>query len=294
MSVKEANTSITLSVIIPVGGFPNGDAVLRSWALKQLPRGLEVILVLDSDDESVRKSVQEIAALGSKKNVQVLVSQYRNPGSTRDIGLKASTGEWVCFWDADDLPEVSNVWSSVENRENQEADIIVGNYRSVDFETKNEAEYRLGTHDPLMNLYLNPGLWRMVFKRKLLANISFPGLRMGEDQVFIFRSIKESKDIKFVNDIFYNYYKYSSGQLTKSNNISMDLMKARDLCKELNTSGHNNYLSSAILRQDLTLIKRGSLSIKAITIFDLVILSTQSIKNLKTLFRVLTTVHRDK
>jgi glycosyltransferase involved in cell wall biosynthesis len=189
MSVKEANTSITLSVIIPVGGFPNGDAVLRSWALKQLPRGLEVILVLDSDDESVRKSVQEIAALGSKKNVQVLVSQYRNPGSTRDIGLRASTGEWVCFWDADDLPEVSNVWSSVENRENQEADIIVGNYRSVDFETKNEAEYRLGTHDPLMNLYLNPGLWRMVFKRKLLANISFPGLRMGEDQVFIFRSI---------------------------------------------------------------------------------------------------------
>jgi glycosyltransferase involved in cell wall biosynthesis len=293
MSPKEANASITLSAIIPVGGFPNGDSVLKSWVLNQLPRGLEVILVMDSDDESVREVVQEIAAMAAKKNVSVLISQYRNPGSTREIGLKAATGKWICFWDADDLPEVSNVWSNVESRENQEADIIVGNFRSVDFKTKKEVKHRHGTSDPLMDVYLNPGLWRIVFKRELLEEISFPALRMGEDQIFLFRSISESTNIKFVKDYFYNYYQYSTGQLTKSNDISADLMKARDLCKEIYSSGQNNYLLSAIIRQDLTLVKRGGLPIKFLTFIDLVILSTQSMNNLKTLFCVLTMVQRD-
>ena len=290
MTVKETNTSITLSAIIPVGGFPNGDSALKSWALKELPRGLEVILVLDSDDESVRDAVEEIAAMDSKKNVSVLISKYRNPGSTREIGLKAATGEWICFWDADDLPEVSNVWSNVESSENQEADILIGSYRSVDFESKNEVHHPHGTGNPLMNIYLNPGLWRCVFKRKLLENMSFPALRMGEDQVFLFHSINESRSVKFVENSFYNYYQYPTGQLTSTNNISTDLVKARNLCKELYSSHPNNYLLAALIRQDLTLIKRGSPSIKFITFIDLVILSARSLNNWKTLLRVLTMV----
>jgi glycosyltransferase involved in cell wall biosynthesis len=294
MSANEANTSIKLSAIIPVGGFPNGDSVLKSWVLTQLPHGLEVILVQDSDDESVTNCIQEIADSNPEKIIRVLISQNRNPGSTRDIGLKASRGEWVCFWDADDLPEVSKVWSNLESRENQEVDIIVGNYRSVDFETGNKADHRHGTSDPLMNVYLNPGLWRCVFRRKLLENISFPALRMGEDQIFLFRSMNKSRNTKFVDDVFYNYYQYSTGQLTKSINISRDLIQARDLCKEIYSTYQNDYLLAAIIRQDLTLIKRGSLSIKFVTIIDLAILSAQSVNNLKTLFRVLTMVHRGK
>ena len=290
MSLNEANTSITLSAIIPVGGFPNGDSVLKSWVLKQLPPGLEVILVLDSDDNSVRDAVQEIAAMDSKKNVSVLISHHRNPGSTREIGLKAATGKWICFWDADDLPEFSNVLRNVESRENQEADILIGNYRSVDFESKNEVSHPHGISNPLMSFYLNPGLWRCVFKRKLLENVSFPALSMGEDQIFLFHSINESRSIKFVDDNFYNYYQYRTGQLTKSNDISTDLVKARNLCKEIYSSRQNNYLLAAILRQDLTLIKRGSPSIKFITIIDLLILSARSLNNMKTLFRVLTMV----
>jgi len=293
MPAKEANASITLSAIIPVGGFPNGDATLKSWVLNELPRGLEVILVVDSDEESVRKSIQEIAA-SVNGNVKVLLSQHRNPGSTREIGLRACRGTWVCFWDADDLPEVSNVWSNVENSAHQEADIIVGNFRSLDVETKTEVEHLHGTSDRLMNVYLNPGLWRFVFKTKLLEDMLFPGLTMGEDQVFLFRSITKSREIEFVNDFFYNYYVYSTGQLTKSTNISVDLMKARDLCKEIYVAEKNNYLLSAIFKQDLTLIKRGKLLIKFNTIFDIINLSSRSINNLRTLFSVISKVYHDK
>ena len=197
MSAKEANTSITLSAIIPVGGFPNGDSVLKSWVLKELPRGLEVILVLDSDDESVKSAIHEIVAKDSKENFSVLISKHRNPGSTREIGLEAATGEWICFWDADDLPEVENVFRNVHDIENREADILIGDYRNIDFTTKMETNPLRGRTDPLMDVYLDPGLWRCAFKRRVVQNISFPDLKMGEDQVFLFRAINASKNIKF-------------------------------------------------------------------------------------------------
>lgn len=292
MSVKEVNTSITLSAIIPVGGFPNGDSVLKSWVLKELPRGLEVILVLDSDDKSVRDAVQEIAAVDSKKNVSVLISHHRNPGSTREIGLKAAKGKWICFWDADDLPDVSNVWRNVESKENQETDIIVGNYRSVDFESNNKVDYPHGTSNLLMSFYLNPGLWRCVFKRKLLEEVSFPALRMGEDQVFLFRALNASKSVKFIHENFYNYYQYSTGQLTKSNRISKDLISARNLCREMYVKNQTPYLLVALIRQNLTVIKRGTLIESLYAFNDLMRLSLDSPRNLKMLFRILKVVLR--
>lgn len=285
MTSNNADPSIKLSAVVPIGGFPNGDSVLRSWATSNLPQGLEVILVLDSDDETVRRTVFDVAGLNS--NINVLTSQHRNPGSTREIGLNAATGEWICFWDADDLPNIDNIWRAIENMENKGIDIIVGNYHSVNFESKHVADCLHGKDDPLMTVYINPGLWRFVFKREIIENITFPALRMGEDQTFLFRSISKARRIRFVEDYFYNYIQYSSGQLTKSKKILTDLIKARDLCKEIYTSDKSNYILSAIIKQDLTLIKRAKFSIKFVTIIDLVKMCSQSVNNLKTFFQVL-------
>lgn len=293
MSVKGEETSITLSAIIPVGGFPNGDALLKSWVLPQLPRGLEIIIVLDSDDELVRQSVQQL--LHSKpEDVRLEISQNRNPGSAREVGLRASKGKWVCFWDADDLPEVSTIWRNVISSENQDADIIAGRYRMINFKTKNQIEYSWAKHDQVMNLYINPGLWRFVFKRKILEKVSFPPLKMGEDQVFLFRSINASTHMNFVDDFFYNYYQYPSGQLTKLNGNFGDLIKSRDLCMEEYSLTRKRYILLAIYRQDLTLIKRGRWLIKIKTIFHLVKLAGESRGNLKTLFKLIKLVRYEK
>lgn len=293
MSVKEEETSITLSAIIPVGGFPNGDSVLKSWVQNQLPHGLEVIMVLDSDDESVRDSVHEILH-SNPEQIRLEISQNRNPGSTREIGLTASKGKWVCFWDADDLPEVSTIWKNVTNIENQKVDIIVGHYRIVNSETNNPEDFYPVIHDHLTSLYINPGLWRFVFKRKLLEGVSFPALRMGEDQVFVFRSITRSESMIFVKDTFYNYYQYPSGQLTKVKGILGDLVKSRDLCMEEYLLTKESYILIALYRQDFTLVKRGNWLIKIKSICHLVLLAGESISNLRIFFKTIKLVLNEK
>lgn len=294
MSLKIVNSSIKLSAIVPIGGFPNGDSLLKSWASSDLPQGLEIIFVVDSDDELVKKSVEEVKIFKPEQKIEVLTSEGRNPGTTREIGLRAATGRWVCFWDADDLPEIANIWRNIESEENRETDVIVGEYRCVNLDTKHTIEYVHRTKDPLMTVFLNPGLWRFVFKRTILQNISFPALRMGEDQVFLLRTLNKSTNIKFVKERFYNYYIYSSGQLTKSKNIFADLRKARELCKEIYPSRQQGYILLAIMRQNFTLIKRGSLSLRISALKDLILFSARSRHNLGLLFRVLVMVQRDK
>jgi glycosyltransferase involved in cell wall biosynthesis len=294
MSAKEAETSITLSAVIPVGGFPNGDTVLKSWLLRQLPTGLEVILVIDSDDKSVIESVQNMASTVYENNVIVRESRFRNPGSTREIGLKAARGEWVCFWDSDDLPEVVNVYSNVSSEENISVDAIIGGYRSVDYETKKTTNHFHGTPDPLMEIYINPGLWRFIFRTQTVKDISFPALRMGEDQVFLFKAINASRNLKLVNNNFYNYFQYSTGQLTKSNGISSDLAEARNLCEELYSHDPNPYLLSAIIRQNLTLIKRDKPLGKLSALGALINISIKSSGGLKALLSISKVVLRGK
>jgi len=294
MSVKEANTSILLSAIIPVGGFPNGDSVLKSWIETQLPSGLEVILVLDCEDEAVRKNLQDIVDLDTENKISLQVSHFRNPGSTREIGLKSAQGKWVCFWDADDLPDVKTIWRNILSTENETTDVIIGNYRTCNYESKIEKENRHTSSDKLMHIYLNPGLWRFIFKSRLISNAHFPPLRMGEDQVFLFRALEKTKRIEFSEDIFYNYYQYSEGQLTKSQNISTDLIAARNLCKELYASSHNHYLLAAIIKQNLTLIKRGILVVKVKSSLELMSIVCKSFYGLKTFLRVITMVLHEK
>ena len=291
MSVKEVETPVTLSAVVPVGGFPNGDSALKSWLLQKLPEGLEVILVLDSDEKSVLESVQALASTSYANSVSVRESRFRNPGSTREVGLKASTGKWVCFWDADDLPEVEIVFRNLHDLENQEVDILIGDYRNVDFQTKKETHHIKGRTDPIMNVYLDPGLWRCVFKRCVVQNISFPALKMGEDQVFLFRALNKSNNIKFVNENFYNYYQYSTGQLTKSNRISEDLISARSICREMYVNNQSPYLMVALMRQNLT-IMRVTLLESLLAFNDLIRLSFDPPRNLKMLFRVLKVVLR--
>jgi glycosyltransferase involved in cell wall biosynthesis len=279
MASDRLDSSVLLSAIIPVGGFPNGFEALESWILNCSHEKLEIIFVLDTNDFATTSFIVNISKILTKTSFKVLRCDSRNPGSARNIGIKGAKGKWICFWDADDVPDFVNVLSQIESKANQPADIIVGNYQVIDFETKSVVLRRLDKKDPMMSIAINPGLWRFIFKREILEKATFPALRMGEDQVFIFSTLTNARNINFVDDNFYSYYQYQTGQLTKSVDFGRDLVETRDICKKMFQSSKSRYLRTAIIRQDFTLVKRGSLTIKTNAIYDLTKLVFQSIRN---------------
>lgn len=287
MPLNRETLNIVLSAIVPVGGFPNGDLLLRKWATCRMSDKIEVIFVVDSNDEKVLSTIEEIVSGNEKSNIKILTSQSRNPGSTRQIGLNAAEGHWVCFWDADDLPEIESIMQTIEEVENDNFDILIGSYRRIDHKNSTSLEFRQNSEDALFRIFLNPGLWRVIFRRELVKDLAFPALRMGEDQVFLFRALSLTERIRFVNKVFYNYYLYETGQLTKTDGVLNDLLESKALCQELYLHNPSSNLLASIIRQNLTLIKRGKLNIKLRSAVAILKFSAQGLSYIEVLLKVL-------
>jgi glycosyltransferase involved in cell wall biosynthesis len=163
-----------------------------------------------------------------------LSSSARNPGETRNIGLAAATGSWICFWDSDDYPVIDQILENVIEAEENYYQISVGNYL-VGEHIKNHPVKFLDVQAArnLSDLYSNPGLWRMAFKRDVIKDVEFPNFRMGEDQIFLFKILATLPRIHFSSRITYKYMIYSDHQLTKSPEALRDVLLSFKKCIHL-------------------------------------------------------------
>jgi glycosyltransferase involved in cell wall biosynthesis len=80
-----------LSIIVPIGGFPNGIKPFLTWVGALYAEQLEVILVADFDDSELMEKILLISK-NSKSKIQVMLSTSRNPGGSRNIGISKASG----------------------------------------------------------------------------------------------------------------------------------------------------------------------------------------------------------
>ena len=71
-------------------------------------------------------------------------------------------------------------------------------------------------------------------------------------------------------------------------------MQAHKICKELYIETPTIYLFAALMRQNITLIKQGSLPICSQSLRDLFVSALSSANNFKTFILILTKVLREK
>lgn len=260
-----------LSVIVPIGGFPNGIQPFTSWISSTDGNPIEVILVADFDDPNLMKEISLIVKK-SKVKIKILASNARNPGGSRNIGISNASGDWICFWDADDYPHVANMLKLVSESQYTNAQMAVGVYQLIERKNRNEFEnIELHKAQNELDLYCDPGLWRLAFRREFVGASRFMELRMGEDQQFIFELLSKIPIIFFSDYQVYGYVKYETAQLTKNPVAIGDLPIALTECMKMYQHANSKYLLVGIYKQSLTVFKRARLKIKfqnLLTIFE--------------------------
>jgi glycosyltransferase involved in cell wall biosynthesis len=189
---------------------------LSVWLVEASNYDLEVILIHDIQDEATSVELEEIVN-SLKPNTARLISGYwGNPGGARNAGLETANGTMIAFWDADDLPNLSVVFDALTEKKSSE--IVIFDYEVENYLTKEKLQVKSREDDPRF-LGLNPGLWRMVFKREFLTGITFPNILLGEDQVLFARVLARNPRIEYVNKSSYTYMVNFPGQITNSLDI---------------------------------------------------------------------------
>jgi len=228
---------------------------------------VETIIVHDFADEVTREQLQLICS--TIQNVQLIEGEFGNPGSARNAGLSICKGERIVFWDCDDEPNTANFLHLLQSKEQENTDICVANYKIFNEITESISKGSIwsGNFDQDSKTFaLNPGIWRMIFKKELLSDITFNSLRMAEDQIFICQAMLKAKTITYVDDQIYTYFIGSPNHLTKNKDALQDLLPAIQKTKAIIRKNVRvdmvSFLNLMAARQFIAGLNRGSMHTK--------------------------------
>lgn len=208
---------IKLSVIIPVY---NGETYLTKCVdsvLNQNYTGeVEIILV---DDGSTDKSLSICNYYATKDNrIKVIHKENGGAGSARNVGIIASSGDYIAFLDADDFWIENTIHELINTTEYTQADIVIGKaIRYMDKEGRfipypNISTKRLEKHNPrdMLSDILNPEkrfewhVWKCVYKAKFIKNngLFFKNGILYEDIEWMPRVFSLAISIEITDKIF--------------------------------------------------------------------------------------------
>ena len=211
----------TVSIIIPVW---NAEKYLKkclSSALGQTYRDIEVIVINDASTDSTGAIIGQYASIDSRLKV---ITNWENTGVglSRRAGLSLACGEYIIFLDADDWLEPYMCACMAAAAEKTGADmircgsnIIAGNpdspiagKRHVSWEDTKNMD---GLHKTGIELIASSSkmLWGALFRKDLIDkySLTFPDMRIGEDEYFVLCYLLAAKDIFFTGRKLYNHLK---------------------------------------------------------------------------------------
>lgn len=223
-----------ITVIIPVYNAEKTISKTIYSITKQSYSNIEIIIIDDcSTDQSLSicynfiKNDKRIKVIEHNINLGVEIS--------RITGISNTSGEYICFVDADDWLPNKSLEIMIEKSLKFDADIVVGNHiRVIDkynfFKKMSKYEINtnlLVTHEEFMLKYyksffgiynFSVTMWGKLYKSEILhGKIPKFGFNYGEDLVFNLKIFTYAKKILFIDDFVY-FYRFG-GMTTKINDV---------------------------------------------------------------------------
>lgn len=208
----------------------------------------ELVIV---DDGSTDKSVEVINEFLNRKNINWKLIKKENGGqsSSRNVGLRNASGEYIVFMDSDDVIAGDFLSKLKDALDKNDCEFSFCNFDFVKQQIPpKDTDLRVKRYEKkeLLNVFLrrsiNFVLPSMMFKKEFLLKNKLlfdERIRFSEDQMFIWNVIIQSKNSVYLYNKMYGYYVREKSIMTASpyNKIMNGHEIYRDFCENLN----NNY-----------------------------------------------------
>ena len=216
-----------ISIIIP--NYNNARCIERclSSVVKQEYPQKEIIVVDDgSDDDSIAK-IQSFIKLNEDFDIQLICQSNLNAAVARNRGMSVATGYYAFFLDSDDVLEDGVLSNMVTACERSGAELVIGNYRTVDsgynidmvknemFLNKSEILDARSNYKKLVNMSPVPS--NKLYNLKLIKDndLEWGNVRIGQDLNFYLKYLLLCNKVVFVDEFIYQH-RLNRGSMTKT------------------------------------------------------------------------------
>lgn len=152
-------------------------------------------------------------------NLKILNKENGGPSSARNLGLKEAVGEYIYFFDADDIMEYDSLECLYNRAKEQDSDMVIARYE-IFSKTKKSPVSNINemVQQEVIDKYDTRilwtfALWNKLFKKSVIDenDILFPPVSNAEDGVFVFRFTFNTKRITGLDKIVLHYRKAYDG-----------------------------------------------------------------------------------
>ncbi len=220
-----------ISIIIPVHNDEKYILETLESIMTQTFQDYEVIVVDDGSNDSTCDLVQSVC--DEDDRFSLIKQKHANAGVARNAGYEVSTGEYVLFFDGDDLMKPDMLSIMLDNAEQYDSDITVCQAESFSEENKSlekscwaaigkdewgpfGAEFNVvykGVDLPYSPFFTTMGwAWDKLFRRSFIEkhNLRFQSISSTNDARFVFCAIALSERIVFIEDALVCYRKHAA------------------------------------------------------------------------------------
>ncbi len=217
-----------VSVIIPVYNVEKYLARCFEALINQTYENIEIIPVDDASPDDSRRIIKEYAAIESRIK-PILRDKNLGVSASRNAGIAAAEGEWLCFCDGDDWFEPQFIEKMLNKAKEDNSDFVICDYQL----TADDKEAIAG--GTVSALLANPTRKEIIalgplsscihlIKRSLFIEngIEYPlGCAHFEELSVIPALAFFAKGISVINEPLYNYYQRGDGTSASNNRKSI-------------------------------------------------------------------------
>lgn len=200
-----------ISVIVPVYNAEKTLERCLNSVLQQVYKEIEVICVDDGSKDNSLSMLKRFEQFD--KRVKVITKANEGVSVARNVGIKASNGQYILFVDSDDYIEKNMILDLYQAMKKTEADIAIEGYREINHESSIEVyDYKncIEKKDFLLKCIQNTGgvVCSKLYTAALIKenNIFFrKDLSLSEDLIFALECIKRAGRLIQIEQADYVY-----------------------------------------------------------------------------------------
>ncbi len=211
-----------ISVIVPIYKVENYLERCVNSIRNQTHKNLEILLVDDGSPDRCGEMCDSYA----KEDTRITVIHKENGGlsDARNVGIEASTGEYLAFVDSDDWLDPDMLELLYKMAKKHGADIAECSWRNIYKdciieETSCTAEQIVG--DNVVALagmldwkYFKPIACNKLYHKSVIGNVRFPKGKIHEDEFTVYKYVYAAKKIAYIDVSRYNYDRSRTDSIT--------------------------------------------------------------------------------